>query len=70
MCNIQTEFSNFVFSFENVFLMVAAMARGEEIGGWYRTEKQVKTLLVNVTVSLTFLSVLCSQLGETGTALE
>lgn len=46
------------------------MARGEEIGGWYRTEKQVKTLLVNVTVSLTFLSVLCSQLGETGTALE
>jgi len=24
--------------------MVAAMARGKEIGGWYRLEKQVKTL--------------------------
>ena len=47
--------------------MVAALARGKEISGWYRMEKQVKTLLVSVIVSLTFISVLCSQLGETGT---
>jgi len=34
----------FNFKFESVILMVAAMARGKEIGGWYRLEKQVKTL--------------------------
>ena len=47
--------------------MVTALARGKEIDGWYRMEKQVITLLVSVTVSLTFISVLCSQFGETGT---
>jgi len=30
--------------------MVAALARGKEISGWYRMEKQVKTLLVSVIV--------------------
>jgi len=34
----------FHFKFESVILMVAAMARGKEIGGWYRMDKQVKTL--------------------------
>jgi hypothetical protein len=34
----------FHFKFESVILMVAATARGKEIGGWYRTEKQLKTL--------------------------
>jgi len=67
MCSIKNRIFQFHFQFESVILMVTALARGKEIDGWYRMEKQVITLLVSVTVSLTFISVLCSQFGETGT---